>query len=140
MALVECYPGPLNQVLMNLLANAIDALEESNTNRTYQAIEAKPNQLTIRTSVLKESWIEIAIADNGAGMPPAVQQRLFTPFFTTKPAGKGTGMGLSISFQIITEKHHGHLKCHSSPGAGTEFVLQIPRRQPDCDGVGSSHS
>lgn len=138
--LVECYPGPLNQVLMNLLANAIDALEESNTNRTYQAIEAKPNQLTIRTSVLKESWIEIAIADNGPGMPPAVQQRLFTPFFTTKPAGKGTGMGLSISFQIITEKHHGHLKCHSSPGAGTEFVIQIPRQQPDCDGVGSSHS
>ena len=138
--LVECYPGPLNQVLMNILANAIDALEESNANRTYQELEAKPNQLTIRTAVLKDDWIEIAIADNGLGMPAAVQQRLFDPFFTTKPAGKGTGMGMSISFQIITEKHSGRLKCSSSPGAGTEFMIQIPLRQPECEGVGSSHS
>ncbi len=137
---VECYPGPLNQVLMNILANAIDALEESNANRTYQEIEAQPNQITIRTSVLQDDWIEIAIADNGPGMPAAIQQRLFDPFFTTKPAGKGTGMGMSISFQIITEKHRGRLKCSSSPGSGTEFMIQIPMRQSDHEGVGSSHS
>ncbi len=126
---VECYPGPLNQVLMNILANAIDALEESNAKRTYQEIEAKPNQITVRTSVVKAEWIEIAIADNGGGMPETVQQRIFNPFFTTKPVGKGTGMGMSISHQIITEKHGGHLKCSSSPGAGTEFMIQIPIRQ-----------
>ena len=130
--LVECYPGPLNQVLMNLLANAIDALEESNANRTYQEIAAQPNQITIRTAriaLLKAEWVEIAIADNGRGMLEAVQQKLFNPFFTTKPAGKGTGMGLSISHQIITEKHGGKLKCTSTPGVGTEFVVQIPRQQ-----------
>ena len=134
--LVECYPGPLNQVLMNILANAIDALEDSNANRTYQEIEAQPNQITIRTSVLDHQWVEIAIADNGLGMSEAIQQRIFNPFFTTKPAGKGTGMGMSISHQIITERHNGYLKCSSSLGAGTEFVLQIPIRRPDSKGVG----
>ncbi len=130
--LVECYPGPLNQVLMNLLANAIDALEESNANRTYQEIAAKPNQITVRTTrlvALKAEWVEIAIADNGRGMPETVQQNVFNPFFTTKPAGKGTGMGLSISHQIITEKHGGKLKCTSTPGVGTEFVIQMPLQQ-----------
>nr|WP_242036446.1 HAMP domain-containing sensor histidine kinase [Leptolyngbya sp. FACHB-321] len=126
---VECYPGPLNQVLMNILANAIDALEESNAKRTYQEIETQPNQITVRTSVLKDEWAEITIADNGPGMPEAIRQYIFNPFFTTKPAGKGTGMGMSISHQIITEKHHGHLKCHSSLSTGTEFSIQIPIRQ-----------
>ncbi|MCY7322482.1 MAG: PAS domain-containing sensor histidine kinase [Phormidesmis sp. CAN_BIN36] len=130
---VECYPGPLNQVLMNVLANAIDALEESNAKRTYQEIEAKLNQITVRTSVLVADWVEIAIADNGSGMPEAIQQRIFNPFFTTKPVGKGTGMGMSISHQIITEKHSGHLKCSSNPGTGTEFVIQIPIRRPVCE-------
>jgi signal transduction histidine kinase len=127
---VECYPGPLNQVLMNILANAIDALEERSANPTDQAIDAKRNEITVRTSVLKDQWIEIAIADNGPGMSETVQQRIFNPFFTTKPVGKGTGMGMSISHQIITEKHGGMLKCKSSLGAGTEFVIQIPVRQP----------
>ena len=127
---VECYPGPLNQVLMNVLANAIDALEESNAKRTYQEIEAKLNQITVRTSVLAANWVEIAIADNGSWMPETIQQHIFNPFFTTKPVGKGTGMGMSISHQIITERHSGYLKCSSNPGAGTEFVIQIPIRQP----------
>ncbi len=134
--LVECYPGPLNQVLMNILANAIDAVEESSAKRTYQEIEAKPNQITVRTSrimVLNTQWVEIAIADNGLGMPEATQQRIFNPFFTTKPVGKGTGMGLSISHQIITEKHNGNLKCNSNSEAGTEFVIQVPIRQPGCE-------
>ena len=133
--LVECCPGSLNQVLMNILANAIDALEESNTNRTYQEIEAQPNQITVRTSTLNDQWVEIAIANNGPGIPEAIQQRLFNPFFTTKPVGKGTGMGLSISYQIITEKHGGKLKCSSSLGSGTEFMIQIPLRQPICEGI-----
>ncbi|XHX78026.1 MAG: sensor histidine kinase [Stenomitos frigidus ULC029] len=124
--LVECHPGPLNQVFMNLLVNALDALEESNPNRTYQAIKAQPNQITIRTTVIDAEWVEIAIADNGSGMPEAIRQHIFDPFFTTKSAGKGTGMGMSISYQIITEKHGGKLNCSSTVGKGTEFTIQIP--------------
>lgn len=126
--LVDCYPSQLNQVLMNILANAIDALEEMNQNRTYQEIEANPNQIKIRTSQLDSERIEIAISDNGPGIPEAIQPRIFDPFFTTKPVGKGTGMGMSISYQIVTEKHQGKLKCFSSPSQGTEFVIEIPIR------------
>jgi len=79
--------------------------------------------------VLDSRWIKIAIADNGRGIPQAIQQRIFDPFFTTKPVGKGTGMGMSISYQIITEKHGGKLECFSSEGQGTEFVIQIPTHQ-----------
>ena len=124
--LVECYPGQLNQVFMNILANAIDALEEANTKRTYQQIKDNPNQITIRTSVIDSQSVQIAIADNGPGIPEHIQERIFAPFFTTKPVGKGTGMGMSISHQIITEKHGGQLKFSSKPGQGTEFVIQIP--------------
>lgn len=127
--LVECYAGQLNQVFMNILTNAIDALEENNTNCTFQDIQANPNQITIRTSVLDTGWVQIAIADNGPGIPESLQQRIFDPFFTTKPIGKGTGMGMSISYQIITEKHGGSLKCYSEPNQGTEFVIQIPVQQ-----------
>ncbi len=123
--LVECYPGQLNQVFMNILANAIDVLEEGNAKRTYQEIQANPNQIIIRTSVIDSKWVEIAIADNGCGMPEHIQAQIFNPFFTTKPIGKGTGMGMSISYQVITEKHGGQLKCFSTPGKGTECVIQL---------------
>ncbi len=126
---VECFPGQLNQVIMNILANAIDALEEMNTNRSYQEIRENPNRISIRTSTADQHWVEIAIADNGSGMPEAVKQRIFDPFFTTKPIGKGTGMGMSISYQIITEKHNGKVRCFSIPGQGTEFIIKIPIRQ-----------
>jgi len=126
---IECYPGQLNQVLMNVLVNAIDALDEANAKRTAQEIQAQPNQITIRTIAIDVQWVEIAIADNGSGMSESVQQSIFNPFFTTKPIGKGTGMGMSISYQIITEKHGGKLKCFSKPGSGTEFAIQIPIRQ-----------
>ncbi|MCY7284980.1 MAG: PAS domain-containing sensor histidine kinase [Cyanobacteria bacterium CAN_BIN43] len=126
---IECYPGQLNQVLMNVLVNAIDALDEANAKQTAQEIQAQPNQITIRTIAIDAQWVEIAIADNGAGMSESVQQSIFNPFFTTKPIGKGTGMGMSISYQIITEKHGGKLKCFSKPGSGTEFMIQIPIRQ-----------
>lgn len=126
---VRCYAGQLNQVLMNILVNAIDALEESNTHRTVDDIYAHPNQITIRTALVEAQWVEIAIADNGIGISPAAQQRIFDPFFTTKPLGKGTGMGLSISYQIVVEKHGGQLDCRSTPGQGTEFIIRIPLRE-----------
>ncbi|MBE9104011.1 HAMP domain-containing protein [Nostoc cf. edaphicum LEGE 07299] len=124
--LVECYAGQLNQVFMNILVNAIDALEENNSKLTYQEIKENPSQLKIRTSVVHSTWLEVAIADNGIGISKEFQQRVFDPFFTTKPIGKGTGMGMSISYQIITEKHGGKLECFSTPGKGTEFIIQIP--------------
>ncbi|MBD2520958.1 ATP-binding protein [Nostoc sp. FACHB-133] len=124
--LVECYAGQLNQVFMNILVNAIDALEENNTKHTYKEIEKNPSRIKIRTSVINSTWLEIAIADNGVGISKEFQQRIFDPFFTTKPIGKGTGMGMSISYQIITEKHGGKLECFSTSGKGTEFIIQIP--------------
>ena len=127
--LIECYPGQINQVFMNILANAIDALEEANVKRTYQEVKENPNLITIRTAMIDSKWVKIAIADNGMGMPESVQKRLFDPFFTTKSVGKGTGMGLPISYQIVTEKHRGKLDCFSIPGKGTEFVIQILVKQ-----------
>jgi two-component system, NtrC family, sensor kinase len=114
---VECYPSQLNQVFMNILSNAIDALEES-------AI-AFPT-ITIRTSAMETNWVTVCIADNGVGIPEPIRSKLFDPFFTTKPIGKGTGLGLSISYQIVTEKHRGKIECHSTVGQGTEFVIRIP--------------
>lgn len=127
--IVQCYPGQLNQVFMNLLTNAIDALEENNEKRSLQDIKTHPSQITIRTSAIDHQWIEIEIADNGVGIPEEVRERIFDPFFTTKPIGKGTGMGLSISYQIVVEKHGGKLECHSKPNQGAQFVMQIPIKQ-----------
>ncbi|MEH1812356.1 MAG: ATP-binding protein, partial [Nostoc sp.] len=125
----ECFPGQLNQVLMNILVNAMDALDEADIKRTSQQIQENPSQITIRTSVVDSQSIEIAIADNAQGMPESVQSRIFDPFFTTKPVGKGTGMGMAISYQIITEKHCGKLLCFSTLGEGTNFIIQVPIRQ-----------
>lgn len=133
--LIECYPGQINQVFMNILANAIDALEEANVKRTYQELKQNPNLITIRTAMIDSKWVKIAISDNGMGMPESVQKRLFDPFFTTKSVGKGTGMGLPISYQIVTEKHGGKLDCFSIPGKGTEFVIQILVQQQIRDPV-----
>jgi signal transduction histidine kinase len=130
--LVECYAGQLNQVFMNILANAIDALEDNNLQQTYREIKTHPNQISIRTSVINSEWVEIAIADNGPGMSQQIREQIFDPFFTTKPMGKGTGMGMSISHQIITEKHNGKIDCFSTSGEGTEFVMQIPIQQAVC--------
>lgn len=126
--LVECYAGQLNQVFMNLLSNAIDALEDYNKTRSPEEIQANPTQITITTEAIghKPGKIVIRIADNGKGMTEQVRQRLFDPFFTTKPIGKGTGLGLSIGYQIVVEKHGGKLECCSQPGKGAEFVIEIP--------------
>jgi signal transduction histidine kinase len=118
--LVECYAGQLNQVFMNVIANAIDALEDKNISDP---------QIKIRTSAIHSNWVEIAISDNGCGIPEHARSRIFDPFFTTKPVGKGTGMGMSISYQIITQKHGGKLDYVSTLGEGTEFIIQIPIQQ-----------
>ncbi|MGB3206561.1 MAG: PAS domain-containing protein [Crinalium sp.] len=120
--LVDCYPSQLNQVFMNIISNAIDALESG---------EAQPTKPKIRicTEMSDDGkTVMIRIADNGSGMPSDVLKRLFDPFFTTKPVGKGTGLGLSISYQII-EKHQGILRCESELGKGAAFVIEIPLNQ-----------
>jgi two-component system, NtrC family, sensor kinase len=123
---VECYAGQLNQVFMNILTNAVDAIEECYYS-TPTVVLAKP-MITIETQATDQT-VTIQISDNGSGMTEAVQQRLFDPFFTTKPVGKGTGMGLSISYQIVVEKHGGQLRCISALGEGTTFTLSIPIEQ-----------
>src|SRR6478672_4405338 len=114
---------------MNILDNAIDALNSYNKQRSLESILAKPNQITIRTLQVDSNSVLIQIADNGPVMTEEVQKRVFDPFFTTKPVGEGTGIGLAISYQIIVEKHRGSLKCLSSPGEGSEFLIEIPVRQ-----------
>ena len=121
---VKCYLGQLNQVFMNLLANAIDALEESNQGRNFADIQAHPNQITIRTKVEGERVI-ISIADNGNGISEEVKNCIFDHLFTTKDVGQGTGLRLAIARQIVEEKHGGKLSCISALGEGTEFVIEI---------------
>ncbi len=137
--MVDCYPSELNQVFMNILTNAIDALEEK-MRQDYSFIP----QIVIRTELVSshlslvknndktlDKWfskrhkILIFISDNGKGILPHIQRRIFEPFFTTKPVGKGKGLGLSISEQIIVEKHQGKLKCNSRVGEGTEMVIEM---------------
>jgi len=124
--LVECYAGQVNQVFMNILSNAIDALEEARS--TTQELRSRSSMLRIRTELQDGNTVVIRMADNGPGIPPHVQQQIFDPFFTTKSVGQGTGLGLSISYQIVVEKHGGQLKCFSTPGEGTEFWIELPVR------------
>jgi len=128
--LVECYAGELNQVFINILSNAIDALNEYNKQRSLDDILACPLAITIRTFLLEEnSRVVIQIRDNGPGITAEVKDHIFEPFFTTKPVGEGTGLGLYISYQIVLEKHGGALKCFSEVGEGSEFWIEIPIRQ-----------
>ena len=137
---VLCYPGLLNQAFMNILTNAIDALEDGNRPWVMSPGEESSNhqspitnyqspKIQIRTEVLDGNQIMIRIADNGTGMTEEVKRRVFDPFFTTKPVGHGMGLGLSISYQIVVEKHGGQLQCLSTPCQGTEFLIYIPNSQ-----------
>ena len=117
---VECCPGKLNQVFLNILSNAIDALED---------IDRSEKIITIKTEVVEKTegnWVRVAIADNGPGISPEIQSKIYDPFFTTKPVGKGTGLGLAISYQIVTEVHGGQIYVQTPPRGGTEFVVEIP--------------
>jgi signal transduction histidine kinase len=113
---ILCYPAQLNQLFMNILSNAADALLET---------DISSKRILIQTSVDSSKNVCICIWDNGSGIPPEIQEKIFNPFFTTKPPGKGTGLGLSISHQIV-EKHQGTIKVTSEPEKGTEFTIKIP--------------
>lgn len=148
--LVDCYASQLNQVFMNVISNAIDALEEYNSNRTLSEIKSSPSKITISTNLKEKTLAEnasleqelskslptvvITIADNGLGMTQETMSKIFDPFFTKKPVGKGTGLGLSISYQIVVEKHSGIFQCSSEIGQGTEFWIEIPLHQIEVTG------
>lgn len=136
---VSCYSGQLSQVFMNLISNAIDALQadkgeqsdtpRANSNNSQKFIPSSHDStptICVRTEVRKTNWIAIQISDNGSGIPLEIQPRIFDIFFTTKPVGKGTGLGLAISHQIVVEKHQGELNLRSHPGVGTEFEILLP--------------
>jgi two-component system NtrC family sensor kinase len=113
--LVTCYPARINQVVMNLLANAIDACSQNGT-------------VTVRSEAVS-SGVQIHVIDNGSGIVADVRERIFDPFFTTKPPGKGTGLGLSIS-QGIIEDHGGTIEVESTPGQGAHFTVTLPLKPP----------
>ncbi|MDB9493826.1 response regulator [Spirulina major CS-329] len=121
--LVHCYFSRLNQVWMNVLANAIDALRDAQAEISQPAI-------ALKAQVINQDWVQIQITDNGPGIPEQCREQLFDPFFTTKPVGKGTGLGLSISYSIVVEQHHGRLTCTSQPGQGTTFTIELPIAPP----------
>ncbi|MGH1394240.1 MAG: hybrid sensor histidine kinase/response regulator [Trichormus sp.] len=128
---ISCYPGQLNQVFMNIIANAIDAFEKPQSKDSQQvmqgAIASSSPTIKIITSVdSQRENVTICIQDNGCGMPPEVQARIFEQSFTTKPVGKGTGLGLAISYEIIVNKHHGQITCSSIPHQGTKFIINLP--------------
>ena len=123
---VECFPSQINQVFMNLLANAIDALEEDNQGRSLEEIKAQPNQIFVSTELSADQQAAvIRIGDNGIGMPAEIQSQIFD-HFTTKPVNKGTGLGLSISHQIVVKNHQGTIEVHSTPRQGTKFEIRLP--------------
>jgi PAS domain S-box-containing protein len=123
---IECFPGQLNQVFMNILANAIDVFDEAVQHTSCADSKPAPQKITIQTELIEQNTVEIRIRDNGKGMSKDVKARIFDHLFTTKGVGKGTGLGLTIARQIVVERHHGRLEVHSELGQGTEFVIQLP--------------
>ncbi|MEG4278965.1 ATP-binding protein, partial [Microcoleus sp. MON1_C1] len=123
---VDCFPGQLNQVFMNILANAIDALEESKREPSLEKTKAPAHCIRIRTEMKSKDWVNIRISDNGPGISDEIKGHIFDHLFTTKGVGKGTGLGLAIARQIVVEKHGGMLEVYSTLGRGTEFTISLP--------------
>ncbi|MCF4966423.1 hybrid sensor histidine kinase/response regulator [Nostoc sp. CMAA1605] len=123
--LIDCYLGEISQVFMNLITNAIDAIEESQKNQNYHEILQNPGKIILKTEVIEDRVI-CHISDNGTGISEEVKNQIFNAFYTTKPIGKGTGLGLSIAHQIIVVNHNGKILCNSRPGFGLEFVIELP--------------
>jgi two-component system, NtrC family, sensor kinase len=138
---VECFPGQLNQVFMNIISNAIDALQENSLSESNLISKSQYFVPTIRiqTELLPSDRVVVKITDNGAGIAEDVKAKLFDSFFTTKPLGKGTGLGLSICHQIVVEKHGGSLYCESTVGKGTQFCIEIPIWQNVCPNKQLAH-
>ncbi|MGF2037037.1 MAG: hybrid sensor histidine kinase/response regulator [Nostoc sp. CmiVER01] len=125
--LVECFPGEINQVFMNLICNAIDAIEEKYNNQDIEKTYQNPGVIKIKTEAIGEQVI-LRVADNGLGINNKNKTKIFDAFYTTKPIGKGTGLGLSIAYQIVVNNHHGKLTYDSKPGEGIEFIIELPIR------------
>jgi signal transduction histidine kinase len=125
---VRCYPSQLNQVFMNILANAADALSQEENRGAIVWMRSESPTIKIHTFVPQPGQVTIQITDNGPGIPPEIKSQMFDPFFTTKPVGQGTGLGLSISHQIIVEQHGGAITCESEWERGTTFNITIPMK------------
>ncbi|MEH2077782.1 MAG: response regulator [Nostoc sp.] len=125
--LIECFPGEINQVFMNLISNAIDAIEESHKTKDIDKFYQYHGVIKVKTEVIGEQVI-LRVADNGSGIENADKIKIFDAFYTTKPVGKGTGLGLSIAYQIVVNNHHGKITYHSKPGEGIEFIVELPIR------------
>jgi signal transduction histidine kinase len=125
---IECFPGQLNQVFMNILANAIDVFDEAAQQSSLVDLQANPQKITIQTVLIEKNTVEIRICDNGRGMSEAVKDKIFDHLFTTKGVGKGTGLGLAIARQIVVEKHGGSIEVQSELGQGVEFCIRLPIR------------
>ena len=123
---IQCYVSQLNQVFMHVFSNAIDTLRSPELTHNTEEIA---HNITIGTENIefdRRPWIRIIVSDNGMGIPDIVKDKIFDPFFTTKPVGQGQGLGLAISYEIITERHGGKFYCRSKVGEGSQFILELP--------------
>jgi two-component system NtrC family sensor kinase len=119
---VDLFPQEITRVLLNLNSNGVYAAMK----RKAEALDGYEPMLVAATRSLGNN-VEIKIRDNGGGIPPEVKAKIFNPFFTTKPPGEGTGLGLSLSYDIVVKQHSGSIELETEPGAYTEFKITLPR-------------
>ncbi|TAD79362.1 MAG: sensor histidine kinase [Oscillatoriales cyanobacterium] len=138
---VSCFPGQLNQVFMNLLANAIDAFDEVARQQSFAELVALAPTIAIETTLAPDrQFVEIHIRDNAQGIPEPIRQHIFERSFTTKAVGRGTGLGLAIACQIVVDRHQGSLEVDSVPGQGSDFWMRLPLQARPIAGLGSDHN